>query len=278
MQQHRQTLRPEPFAFTTLAGLLDHELFERRPKAVTAGFPISPLDVAEDSLPLGLELASSPPAVGLELDLARSAMEQRLPGRRAVLAPGSCQIELEGFGQRRQHDLSQVAARLAPGEDDAFQDRDARIAQHQLGIHLAPGAHAVAIGAGAERRVERELPRLQLRERQAADRTGKALRKDDGFGGWPVRWTGGRRSAISDDLYHAIGCLQRGLDRIVEPGAVAGPNHELIYHHSDVVILPPVQGWNRSQIVDLTIDPDPHEATLSHVLQHVAELALAAAH
>ena len=55
---------------------------------------------------------------------------------------------------------------------------DAGIAEHQIGIDFPPGAQAMAVGAHAERRVEGELPGLELRKRQTADRAGKSLGED----------------------------------------------------------------------------------------------------
>ena len=60
VHQHRQALGLEPLAAAGLAGLLDHELLERRPHRVAGGLAVAPLDVPEHALPFALVLA--PPA------------------------------------------------------------------------------------------------------------------------------------------------------------------------------------------------------------------------
>ena len=44
------------------------------------------------------------------------------------------------------------------------------------------------------------------------------------------------------------------------------------------MVLPAVQGRDRAQVVDLSVYPDPDEASLAYVFQHIAELALPASH
>ena len=149
--------------------------------------------------------------------------------------------------------------------------RDAGIAQHEVGVDLAPGADAVAVGTGAERRVEGELPRLELGEREAADRAGEALGEHD-------RLALRRAASVPDHLDDAVGGLERGLDRVVEPRAVVGAHHQPVHHDRDVVVLAPVERRDLGQVVGLAVHPDADEAALAHVVEQVAELALAAAH
>src|SRR4026207_1490150 len=49
--------------------------------------------------------------------------------------------------------------------------------EQRLGVDFTPGAAAVTAGTAAEGRIEGDLPRLELRQREAADRAGEALRK-----------------------------------------------------------------------------------------------------
>jgi len=160
-------------------------------------------------------------------------VEQRVLGGLTVLRPGSIQLELERLGERREHDFSQVSARLAPGQDDSLEDGDARISQDQLGVHLPPSAHTMTIGARAERRIEGELSRLELRQGETADRAGEALGEHDGVPG--------RLTIISDYFHDPISDLQRGLDRVIEPGPVSRPHDESIHDDGDIVVLPPIE-------------------------------------
>ena len=91
-------------------------------------------------------------------------MEERLARGITVLAPRCGQVELECLRESRQDDFAEIPARLAPRQDHTLEDRDAGVTEHEIGIDLAPSADAVALGARTERRVEGELPRLELRE------------------------------------------------------------------------------------------------------------------
>ena len=146
---------------------------------VAGGFAVAPLDVAEHPFPFALVLAPPLRSVGLEPELARSAVQDGLAAPTRYARPTALEIELECLGQRRQHHLAQIPARLAPRQDDALEDRDAGIAEHEVGVHFAPGADTVAVGTGAEGGVEGELPRLELREAEPAYRTGEALEKGE---------------------------------------------------------------------------------------------------
>ena len=140
VHQHREALGLEPLAAAGLAGLLDHELLERRPHRVAGGLAVAPLDVPEHAFPVALVLAPPARPIGLEPEASGRPVEERVLGGFAVLAPRRVEIELERLGQRGSTTLRRYPRRLAPGQDHALEDRDAGIAQHQLGVHLAPGA------------------------------------------------------------------------------------------------------------------------------------------
>ena len=208
------------------------------------------------------------PALAVVLERERLS---RRPGQDDLLhgggqrLPRRVQIELECAGQTRQDDLAHVAARLAPRQDHPFQDRQARVAQHQVGAHLASGAESRAVGARTERRIERELPRLELGQRQAARGAGIALGKERG-------------RAAAHHLHGPVRGLERRLDRVGEPRAVRPADHEPVDHHRDIVVLATVELRDLGQVVGLAVYPNPHEPLLLGGLEHVAELAFAAAH
>src|SRR5215212_2274224 len=80
------------------------------------------------------------------------------------------------------------------------------------------------------------------------------------------------------NFHDPIRRLQCGLDRVVQSRPIARPHDEAVHDDGDIVVLPPVQHRYRPQVVDLSIDPNPDEAALADVFQHVAELAFAASH
>ena len=268
VHQDRQALGLEPLAAAGLAGLLHHELLQRGAHGIAGGLAVAALHVLENALPLALVLTPSAGAVRLEAEAARRPEQQRAPGRFRMGRPGSLDIELERLGESGQHHLPQVTGRLAPRENHALEDGDAGVAQDELAVDLAPGADAVAVGTGSEGRVEGELPRLQLGERETAHRTGEALREHHA----PFR------SVMPYDLDQPVSGLERRLDRVVEPPAVGGTNHQPIHHHRDIVVLSPVQRGHRTEVVGCAVHADTDESALPHVLEQLAELALSPPH
>src|SRR5437762_951201 len=113
------------------------------------------------------------------------------------------------------------------------------------------GAQPGAIRTRAERRVEGELTRLELGQRQPALGAGVALREQ-------------RRARaprpLRRHLHRAVGGLERRLDRVRQARAVRLADHEAIDHYGDVVVLAAIQLWYLGQIVRLTVHPHPHEA------------------
>src|SRR4029078_4738416 len=133
----------------------------------------------------------------------RRPVEDRIAHRLWQLAPRRVEIELDVTRERREHDLPQISARLSPGENHTLENRDARIAEDELFAHLPPRAESTAFRTGAERRVEREMSRLELGKRDSARRTAVPLGEHLLGAGLRVH-----------DLDDAVRQLECGLDRI----------------------------------------------------------------
>jgi hypothetical protein len=127
----------------------------------------------------------------------------------------------------------------------------------------------MTVRADAERRIERELPRLQFRQRQSAYWACESFGKDD-------RLMIGR-TAVPHHFDQPVRCLQRGLYGIVQPGAVRRPDDQSVDDDRDVMVLAPVQRRDGAEIMGLTIDPHPDEASLPHVVEQVPEFTLSPA-
>ena len=184
--QHRQALGLEPLAVTGGAGLLDQKFLERHAHGIAGGLAVAALDVPEHAFPFALVVALAPATVGREAEAPGRAVHEGLPRRLRVLAPGGVELEPERLREGGQHHLPEIARRLAPGEDHALEDGDTGIAQDQVDVHFLPRAQAVAVGAHAEGRIEGELPGLELRHREPADRAGKAFGEHHRRGGLAV--------------------------------------------------------------------------------------------
>src|SRR4029077_21298391 len=165
MHEAREALGPETLAAARRAGLLDHVLLELLANAVRRGLAVAALDMLKDAVPPGLVLPVPLLAVVLKRELLpRGAGEYHLLHRRREFLPWAVQVEFEGACQTRQDHFTHVPARFAPRQDHTFENRQGRIAQDQVGAHLATRPQAGTIGARAEWRVERELARLELGE------------------------------------------------------------------------------------------------------------------
>src|SRR5207237_1404742 len=67
---------------------------------------------------------------------------------------------------------------MRPRADRAVMQAAALVVDDQVRVEIQLGAEPVAGRAGAERVVEREQPRLDLRDREARDRAGEFGRED----------------------------------------------------------------------------------------------------
>src|SRR5918995_282725 len=91
------------------------------------------------------------------------ALEQGRARLGRELIPGSVEVEAELLPQRVDEAQEVVGdVRAAPRRDRALTERGAGVGDDQLRVDLHPRAEARADGAGAERGVEGERPRLEV--------------------------------------------------------------------------------------------------------------------
>src|SRR5687768_4245977 len=270
VHEHCQRFRSQSPPAARLAGAFDHELLERAPNGLTGRLAVPLLDVAQDAFPRGLVGVARPATVATKAELAGAALEQRGLGRVAVRRPRRGRIEAECLRERRQHDLAEVARRFAPRQHHALENRDAGIAEDELGVDLLPRTETVTIGAHAERGIEGELPWLELWHREAAYRTREALGKS------PARR--GAAVAVAHHFDDAVRLLQRGFDRVVEARAIVCPDDEPVHDERDIMVLPPIQRGNLGEVVGLSVYARANEATLPHVVEQLPELTFPPPH
>ena len=159
---HRERLRLEAHPVTVGTFGHNHILFELGANRIAGRFVVPALHIGEDSFP--------PPFDCRFTFLFGMAVQQRLLHSRRKFSPGHVQFELELLRQAWQNHAAQIAVGLTPWEHDTFENRDAGIAQHQLGDGRAPRAKSAAGRARAKGRVEREVTRLELGQGDAAVR------------------------------------------------------------------------------------------------------------
>ena len=149
-----------------------------------------------------------------------------------------------------------------PGCDGPFVDGQIRVRDDELGIDLQARPESVARGAGSVRRVEREVARRQLVEREPAVRARELLREGLDLLVALVRDDGHRRDPL--------GQLQRLLDRIGDPSADVGLGDQSVDDDLDrVLVVPGAAGSaprgrgprRRSAPGDIPCAPDPGGAS-----------------
>src|SRR3954464_9545317 len=206
-------------------------------------------------------------AIVLASALTAGSVKKFFSDFRTQLSPRRIEIESELLGESGQNHLLQIAIRLSPREDDTLEDADARIAENELLAHFATRAESTTRRTGAERRVEREVARLELRKRDAAFGAAVSFREEV---------IGAFVRAL--DLDQAFGELECRLHRIVETAAIFGANYEAVDDDGDVVIHPPIKLRGLGDLDELTVDDGANEALLTRRIEQLAKLAFATAH
>ncbi len=175
--------------------------------------------------------------------------------------------------------------RSRPWCERALAQRLRRIGHHESGIDLFFDAEAVAFGAGAVRRVEREQPRLDFGNREAGNRAGEFLGEQN-----PVRIVLGAALHAGSFFFcrkrhrlgklrnrKALGELQCGLEQFRKPLFDLFAHHDTIDHDVDVVIELLVERRRLRDLVELAVDLDALEALLEIFGEFFFVFALAAA-
>ena len=147
--------------------------------AVGVGLGVAPLDVREHALVGGpVRALPAVPVLVADVDLLVGAVQQDLARGLRQLLPRHVEREPVRLGRPpRGPGTSTRGVELAHGAIAPSFDRQVGVRDDELGVDLEAGPEAVAGRARAVRRVEREVARRQLVERQAAVRARELLRE-----------------------------------------------------------------------------------------------------
>src|SRR6516165_7463874 len=151
--------------------------------------------------------------------------------------------------------------------DGALGEAPPGVVHDEIGVDIELGPEPVAGGASAERVVEREQPRLDLRDRKAGDRAGKFRGEDRLLAGIGVF---GDRDAIGE--------LEGGLERIREAVAELAIDDDAVDDDFDVVLQVLIEPADLVELKHLAVDLDALKAAPLQLGQFLAVFALAAAH
>ena len=174
------------------------------------------------------------------------------------------------LGHRLEHAVPVLERGARPRRERPFPHGEVAVGHDQLGVDLEAGAEAVARGAGAVRRVEREVARRHLVERETAvgarERLGEVLQLLA-----PV-------VGLHGDRRDALGQLERRLDGIGHAPADVGLRDEAVDHDLDRVLVGLGQPDRLGQLAHLAVDARPREPLARELVEQLAVLALAPAH
>ena len=271
-ERDRHGHRLEAAALADRARHLAHEALEPLAADVGLRLAVAALDVALHPLELGVVGPLAAVAVaGDDVDLARVAEQQRLLALGGDVLPRRVEVEAELLAER-VHQLEEVVGDvgLAPRLDRALAEGRGRVGHDQLGVDLHAGAQAVALGAGAERRVERERPGLEL---VGVDRVVVGARHPLG----ELLLAAGVLGVEVDEVEHHQpgGQVERRLDRVGQPALGGRLDREPVDDHLDGVLALLVEGGRAVERVGLAVDPGPREPLRLQLPEELDVLALA---
>ena len=143
------------------------------------GLAVAALEIGDDAFerPLGFVGARAVVVGKADLGVA-GAMEDRILRLFRQVLPFGVERELVMLAQGRERLRVIGRARFRPRRDGALAQRALLVGNDQLGVDMLLDAKPAAFRAGAERVVEREQPRLDLRNGETRHRTGEFLRED----------------------------------------------------------------------------------------------------
>ena len=286
VDRHTERLRLEAGAAALGARHLTHVALDLLPHVVRLRLRVAALQVRDNALVVRVVGAHPPvPVLVLDVDLlgARAVQQHLLVGL-LQLAERCRRPEPVGLGHRLQDPVEVLAPGTGPGRHRAVVDRQVRVGDHQLRVHLVPGAEAGTVRAGPVRGVEGEAAGRQLLERGAVVGAGQVLGEgQDLLVALPrlARLSRPARIALPPDqlhLGHALRKPQGGLHGVGQAALDPLPADQSVDDHLDGVLLVAGQLGRGRQLADLAVDPRPHEALAGQLLQQSLVLALAAPH
>ena len=206
--------------------------------------------------------------------LAARAVEHDLLLRGLQLLPRRVEVEKPCSSPTAvEHALEVLAAEARPRRDRAVVDREVVVGDEQLGIDLELGAEPVARLARAVGRVEREVARRELLERQPAVHAREVLGEHERLGLGLARLLGTiSTSATPSASFSAVS------SESVSRRSMPGPAHEPVDDDLDRVLLVALELELGRQVDDLAVDPGAREALARELVEQRVVLALAAAH
>ena len=208
----------------------------------------------------------SVPVLVLHVDLLVRAVQDDVADLLRELLPRGLRREAVRVRDGVQDPVPVLDPAARPRRERALGDRQVGVGDDERGVDLEADAEAVAGLARAVRRVEREVPRLELVEREPVERARQGL-------------------AVGLDVLAVVGLhrdrdeplrqLQGRLDRVRDPPPDVRLGDEPVDDDLDRVLVVAGEPDRLGQLADLPVDPGPDEPLAREVLQELLVLALA---
>ena len=275
VDQHGERLRLEPPPLAVRAGDGGHVALDLLPHPLRVGLFVAPREVVDHALVVGLvgPLAAAMVRVG-DRDRLVEAVQDRIEHVGRHLVEWDVGARAQGLQDAFQDPRVPGArgGRARPGIDRPLRDGTGVVRDHEVGVDLHAHAQAGAGRTGPVGRVEGEVARFDLAERDHVVGAGERFRVDPVLrlirDGDPEQPT-----AEFECLFHAV--RQAALGRFHLFFVVAAGQDHTVHDDVDRVALVLLQADLVVQREDLAIHPYPHKAALARVREDLDVLPFA---
>ena len=265
-----QHLRPQTRAVAVRAGRLRHAVLERCTHGIALRLLIAALKVADDALKRAAQHAAAAICVVVQGELlVPRAVEQDLAHVLRQLTDGRCKVKVIFFRQRvviHTADALILDAVPAACGDAAVENGLRRIRNDERRVDAQPRAEAAAGRARAVGAVEREHPRRELFDRDAAVVAGVVLREED------------LALFLRNVRQHkTAGERGRDLDGVGQAAVLVGADDDAVDHDLDIVLAVFVERDDLRQVIDAAVHAHAHIPAAAGIVEHLLVLAFSGA-
>ena len=263
-----QHLRPQPRTMAIGACRLRHAVLKRCAHGIALRLLIAALKVADDALKRAAQHAAAAICVVVQGELlVPRSVKQDLAHVLRQVADGRCKVKVIFFRQRvviHPADALIFDAVPAARGDAAVEDGLRLVRNDERRVDAQPRAEAAAGRARAVGAVEREHPRRELLDRDAAVIAGVVLREED------------LALLLRDVRQHkTAGERGRDLDGIGQAAVLVGTNDDAVDHDLNVVLAVFIERDRLREVIDAAVHAHAHIPAAAGIVEHLLVLAFA---